>query len=315
MKEEPLVSVIIPTYKRPDMLGRAIDSVLNQTYDNIEIVVVDDNDEDSEYRRETEEFMEKYADVDNLVYLKHKRNKGGSAARNTGIKYSHGEFISFLDDDDEYLPHLISKKITKLKSLDSSWGGVYSGVLKKYKKNNINILPKKNGDLKKELLLQEFDIGSGSNLFIKSKIIKNLNKFDESFVRHQDWEFLVRFFQISKLAYIDEVLIIKNNDDKINKPNPNQLLQTKEQYLTKFKNDIIQFDKKTQKLIYKRQYFEVAKAYCKNKDYRRTMEIINKINEYYKLKLVDYLKLLLSFIDGYIEIKTKLIQITNYNTS
>jgi glycosyltransferase involved in cell wall biosynthesis len=67
-QENPLVSVVIPTYKRPDMLGRAINSVLNQTYDNIEIIVVDDNDADSEYRRETEEFLERYADVDNLLY-------------------------------------------------------------------------------------------------------------------------------------------------------------------------------------------------------------------------------------------------------
>src|SRR5690625_2563800 len=98
----PLVSVIIPTYKRPHMLARAIESVLNQTYINIEIIIVDDNSIESSYRKETIEFMRRYSEYNNILYVKHKENKGGSVARNTGIAIAKGKFVTFLDDDDEY---------------------------------------------------------------------------------------------------------------------------------------------------------------------------------------------------------------------
>ena len=111
MDNQPLVSVIIPTYKRLGMLGRAIDSVLNQTYNNIEIIIVDDNNEDSEYRKETERFMKKYDDNIEIKYVKHKQNKNGAAARNTGINNANGVYIAFLDDDDEFSPKKIELQI------------------------------------------------------------------------------------------------------------------------------------------------------------------------------------------------------------
>ena len=86
-----LVSVIIPTYKRPNMLGRAIDSVLGQSYTNIEVVVVDDNSDGDKYRLETIQYMERYANDYRVKYIKHKTNQNGSAARNTGIQNSVGE--------------------------------------------------------------------------------------------------------------------------------------------------------------------------------------------------------------------------------
>ena len=97
----PLVSVIIPTYKRPDYLDRAIDSVLNQTYNNIEIIVVDDNNPNTEGRERTEKIMRRYENNPHVIYIKHEYNKNGSAARNTGFKASHGVYLAFLDDDDQ----------------------------------------------------------------------------------------------------------------------------------------------------------------------------------------------------------------------
>lgn len=98
-----LVSVIIPTYKRPQMLGRAIDSVLSQNYENLEVVVVDDNTDDDEFRLETIRFMAKYASDSRVKYIKHRINQNGSSARNSGILHAKGEYIAFLDDDDFFL--------------------------------------------------------------------------------------------------------------------------------------------------------------------------------------------------------------------
>lgn len=99
-----LVSVIIPTYKRTfAMLSRAIKSVLSQSHKNIEIIVVDDSpssfiDKDSIKRQ-----VEKIPD-DRIIYIQHESNQGACVARNTGIKNAKGDYVAFLDDDDEWLP-------------------------------------------------------------------------------------------------------------------------------------------------------------------------------------------------------------------
>ena len=109
-----MVSVIIPTYKRSDMLPRAIASVLNQSYANIEAVVVDDNNPDTEYRKHTEILMMQYEFDKRVKYVKHSKNFNGSVARNTGIKNSDGEIVAFLDDDDTFYPEKIEKQVEYL---------------------------------------------------------------------------------------------------------------------------------------------------------------------------------------------------------
>lgn len=108
----PRVSVIIPTYKRESkFLSRAILSVKSQTYKNTEIVVVDDNSPASEYRQKTKEFMRQYENDVDVIYIINPKNVGGSLARNIGIHASTGDYITFLDDDDEYLPKKIENQI------------------------------------------------------------------------------------------------------------------------------------------------------------------------------------------------------------
>lgn len=109
---DELVSVIITTYKRNDLLPRAINSVLNQSYQNIEVIVVDDNNSDSEWRRDTEELIkEKYGKEDRLHYIKMPMNSGACAARNEGVRHANGQYINFLDDDDEFCQTKIEKQV------------------------------------------------------------------------------------------------------------------------------------------------------------------------------------------------------------
>lgn len=105
------VSVIIPTYKRSEYLQRAIESVLKQIYLNIEIVVVDDNIPGSDFRLKTERTMEKYSNNPQIIYLKNDKNLGGALARNEGIFKATGDYITFLDDDDIYLPNKIELQL------------------------------------------------------------------------------------------------------------------------------------------------------------------------------------------------------------
>lgn len=111
--EEIKVSVIVPSYKRErKMFSRAIGSLLSQSYDNIEIIVVDDNagDELVEFRESLQTFI-KEIDSDKIIYLQNQENLGGSLSRNKGIENSSGEFITFLDDDDRYLKHKIKNQV------------------------------------------------------------------------------------------------------------------------------------------------------------------------------------------------------------
>lgn len=140
MKEYSLVSVVIPTYSRPVFLQRCVNSVLSQSYPNIEIFVVDDNNPDTEARTETEKTMEVYRDNSRVTYLQHEKNRNGSAARNTGWRAAKGEYITFLDDDDEIAETKIQKQVECLESLDASWGMCYTGykLIKEYDDDQIS---------------------------------------------------------------------------------------------------------------------------------------------------------------------------------
>lgn len=111
MNEDILVSVITPTYKRKkEILDRSIQSLLNQSHTNIEIIVVDDNPCDSSHRKEIEEYIKSIPDK-RLRYIRNKENLGGATSRNVGIFKSKGAYITFLDDDDIYLKDKIKKQL------------------------------------------------------------------------------------------------------------------------------------------------------------------------------------------------------------
>lgn len=118
-KRNPLVSVIIPTYKRKSIL-RALNSVLEQDYPNIEVIVIDDNAEFIEYRKHVQESLSDFIEDGRVQLIQNKKNLGGALARNEGIYASHGEYIAFLDDDDWYLPGKIRKQVTLLENNDSA---------------------------------------------------------------------------------------------------------------------------------------------------------------------------------------------------
>lgn len=111
----PLVSVIIATYRRDTSLDKAIESTCNQTYSPIEIIVVDDNDE-IEWNKKVRRIVEKWKGISNvsIVLFQNHPNQGSAKTRNKGIELSHGEYICFLDDDDLYLPNRVKNQIENM---------------------------------------------------------------------------------------------------------------------------------------------------------------------------------------------------------
>lgn len=109
--EKTLVSIIIPTYKRKETLKNAIDAALGQSYENIEIIVVNDNGASSEFTPIVERIMQQYENNPKVTYLLNEKNLGGAGARNEGIKRSKGDYLAFLDDDDKITPDKIEKQL------------------------------------------------------------------------------------------------------------------------------------------------------------------------------------------------------------
>ena len=293
-----LVSVIIPTYKRPTMLGRAIESVLNQTYDNIEIAVIDDNNTGDEFREETIEFMQQYKDNPKVIYIQHEYNQNGSAARNTGISQTQGEYIAFLDDDDCYLPSKIAAQVAILSQQTENCGGVYSNYVKRYKNKIYKISSyKEDNNSSYDLLSGKVDLAAGSTLLLRRSVIDDIGFFDTSFARHQDWEFLIRVFRKYFLAISPEIGVVISADDRINRPNTNKLIEVKLKLFEMFKPDIEKMDHLHQVHIYEYQNFELICSALREKKYSLAFNLYK--NQNYKLSILKKNPhLFLAFLTG-----------------
>jgi glycosyltransferase involved in cell wall biosynthesis len=184
----PSVSVIIPTHNRADFLRGALSSVLNQTYQNFEIIVVDDASSD-----DTASVVAAFND-ERIRFLQHEMNKGGSAARNTGILASKCDYVAFLDDDDEWLPDKLRKQMEILIASPPEVGGVYTGHLDVDKASGKVIrqyIPTKRGDLSRDLL-KENCVGGTSTILLKKVCLQQVGLFDESLPRSQDYDLWIR---------------------------------------------------------------------------------------------------------------------------
>lgn len=302
MKQQPLVSVIIPTYSRPNNLVRAVESVLAQTYKNIEIIVVDDNGENTPYQIETANVLIDFVTQGKITYLKHNINKNGSAARNTGIKASKGEFIAFLDDDDEYKPLKIEKQVDALEN-NQEYEAVYCGF-QIIKNNKVlkSVQPSKKGNLQYELLTGKWGFGTGSNPMFKRRVFDTIGLFDDSFIRHQDLEIMVRFFREKYIYAVPDILINRFLDSRINVVDCKKYLDVKEKYLTTFKKDISKFDKSQQSIIYRNQYADVACHAMMSKKYREALILYKKANGY---KLLSFRIIAKAIAYGFLNYKVE----------
>lgn len=291
--EKRLVSVIIPTYSRADNIIRAIESVLRQTYSPIEIIVVDDNGEGSDNQIATEECLKGYIDDKRINYIKHPVNKNGSAARNTGVLASKGDFITFLDDDDELMPQKIEQQIIVLNNAEGNIGGVYCG----YKKvAGDKILLKKHvehsGNFQKEIFLQRWGFGTGSNPLFRRAVFEKVGLFDTSFRRKQDIEFMVRFFRHYEIACIPDILVVKHVDSSLNRPSAVLYQGILKHFLDTFKVDIEQYPIDIQKDIYYVSYMQVAILAANESQYRLVKAMVLKAASYRHVRLHDLLRII-----------------------
>lgn len=201
-----LVSAIITTYKRPvEIVFRAVESILNQTYSNIEIILVDDSPETYSERAVLRDKITKYGDKVN--YIQNEHNIGACASRNVGLNMAKGEYIAFLDDDDEWLPEKIERQVNKFD--DPDIGLVYCGrivINDSSEKSFEDQLVECSGYVYDELIFNNF-IGSTSYPLIKREALIDVGGFDPLMQSAQDYDVWLRLSEKYKVNFVNLPLV------------------------------------------------------------------------------------------------------------
>jgi glycosyltransferase involved in cell wall biosynthesis len=206
--KNPEVSVIIPTYNRAYCIERALRSVLNQTYNNFRVLVIDDGSTDN-----TSEVVRDYVLKDRRIKYEYIENSGVSEARNTGIRLSYTELVAFLDSDDEWLAEKLQTQIAlyedkpfKLCHTDEIWirNGIRVNQMKKHEKSGGRIFQK----------CLPLCCISPSSVLIHRSVFGELGLFKESFEVCEDYDLWLRICARYEVDYIDKPLIIKYGGHK-----------------------------------------------------------------------------------------------------
>ena len=194
----PLVSVVIPTYNRASMVGSAIASVLRQTIDNLEVIVVDDGSTD-----DTENAVKGLKD-DRIRYIRHAVNKRLPATRNTGIANARGRYIAFLDDDDQWGPDKLRRQLDAIQDCDavlcaSTVTG--SKPTHRYRREWVT-----SNDLRKG------NVFDPSALLVRAEMFRDM-QFDTTLPNGigEDWDIFIRIAERGKIRYISEPLVLYND--------------------------------------------------------------------------------------------------------
>lgn len=203
----PEVSVIMPTYNRAELLKKSVRSVLNQTYQDFELIIVDDGSTD-----DTEGTVKSFGDK-RVSYIRHERNRGPGAARNAGIRAAKGKYVAFQDSDDEWLPQKLDRQIRVMMSAPPDVGVVYTGFRRIEAGGRIyeplaqiSEISAKEGDIHNALLRGNF-IGTPVVL-ARSECFDHACMFAEELPMLEDWELWIRISKRYRFTCIDEPMVI-----------------------------------------------------------------------------------------------------------
>lgn len=253
-----LVSVVIPTYRRSDMLTRAIDSVLGQTYTNVECIVVNDNIVGDEHSLVLYENLKAYENDPRFRFLEQEKHINGAAARNVGIRAAKGEYIAFLDDDDYWEKEKLQLQVDWLKAHDETWGAVscLSRTLLNGKLRMAS-LPYPTGNILMDILCRRTGLGTGAVL-IRRNVLDEAGYFDESLLRHQDLQLFACLAAETKIGLVKKNLYNIEVRDAQNRPDPEKLTKVKGAYFASIQEIMDSLTAAQRKRVYVMHNFESA---------------------------------------------------------
>lgn len=218
---DPKVSVVIPTKNRADYVSSAIKSVLNQTFEDLEIVVVDGASIDN-----TREVIGRFDDA-RIRYICEKNDRGVSASRNAGIEHSRGKYIAFLDDDDLWMPTKLEKQFNLLDEnprisvvSTGSWIINESGKIIGFR------IPSLRGKIFPKILLENY-VGNCSKVILKKECLEKVGLFDENLPANEDFDLWIRLAKHFEFDYIEECLVLYRIHGRRISADPHKLLKAK----------------------------------------------------------------------------------------
>ena len=227
---DPKVSVVIPTKNRAHYVSSAIQSVLDQTFGDFEIIVVDGASTDN-----TREVIAKFDD-ERVRYIREKKDRGVSASRNIGIRRSRGKFIAFLDDDDLWMPTKLEKQLNLINK-NSDIGVVYTGCWE------INISGARartgyiffplRGNIFSDILKKNY-IGNCSEMLVRKECFDRIGLFDEKLPASEDWDMWIRLSTHYQFDYVNEPLVLYRVHEKRISTNPYAKMQAAKLMFKKF---------------------------------------------------------------------------------
>jgi len=203
--KNPRVSIIIPTYNREKLILQALDSIFKQTFQDFEILVIDDASTDR-----TEQII-KDLNHSQIEYYKLKENSGQCIARNYGIKRAKGEFIAFLDSDDIWMPEKLDKQIKCFEKGPDRLGGIYCYSYQKYMISDETVLKDSGyfrGDIHDQFM-RGFCPPTPSLFLVKKSALDSVNGFDEELVTFVDLDLWMRLSEKHDFDFVEEPLIVK----------------------------------------------------------------------------------------------------------
>jgi len=269
MSKNPTVSVIVPTYNRAHLVGRAIQRILNQTYQDFEIIIVDDGSTDN-----IDDIIKEFQKKEKRIkYIRHEKNRGGSAARNTGIKAVRGEYIAFLDSDDEWLPEKLKRQIEVFKNALSEICVVYTGFVYKDELNrdtSKQFVPKKRGWIYEDILAGNC-VGTTSTVLIKRKYFEKAGLFDENLPSCQDWEMWIRIAKEYQFDFIKDLLVIYHVHENRISTNLEAIIKGITIVINKFSGELI-----SRRKIYSQHRFNIGNLYCRIGNMKKGRELFSK---------------------------------------
>ena len=276
-ERSPTVSVVIPTYNRAHLLGRAIQSVLDQTYQDFELIVVDDGSTDN-----TEGIVNGFGDH-RIRYIRHKENRGAAAARNTGIEAARGEYIAFQDSDDEWLPDKLEKQIRVFENAPQDVGVVYTDMQRINERGEVTYWHSPrvtNGRLinPETLDYQVMGLGIQSTL-IRKKCFDVVGLFDEKFPRFIDLDLFIRLSKHYRFVRIEEMLVKYHTAEGISS-NANALTVAQELLLEKYCKDV-----EVNRKFLANQHFTMGIVLCSDGELKRARKHLVKAVKAYPLNI------------------------------
>lgn len=217
----PRVTVILPFYNRETVLSRSIVSVLNQSYADFELILVDDGSTDR-----SRAMAESFSD-DRIRVVGEGVNRGAAIARNKGLSIAQGEYIAFQDSDDEWLTSKLEMQVRRLDQEGNKYGAVFGGKILlgmddryRFGEDKICYVPHICDDDTRLLsaILVSGNVISPQTLLFKKELLRKIGLFDERLKNNNDWEFMLRLSQACQIQYMRcPVVVAYISEDSISK--------------------------------------------------------------------------------------------------